>query len=150
MTSIAMTSIAMTAAISELYNTRESANRALHKLETKIALRREAVFLLNVANKAIRHQDERMATLELDDYCESTTGDQLLFELDAIGWHAYHNVDRANIMVFVAHKEFDEAKLKAVSATAFVNSVMADEAKAESEYNKSINDANKHDSIYLF
>jgi hypothetical protein len=145
-----MTSIAMTASISELYNTRESANRALHKLETKIALRRDAVFLLNVANKAIRHQDELMATLELDDYCESTTGDQLLSELDAIGWHAYHNVDRANIMVFVAHKEFDEAKLKAVSATAFVKSVMADEAKAESEYNKSINDANKHDSIYLF
>ena len=109
-----MTSIAMTAAISELSNTRESAKRALYKLETKIALWHEAVSLLNVANKAIRRHDKQMATLEPDDYCESTTGDQLLSELDAIGWHAYHNVDRANIMIFVAHKEFDEAKLKAL------------------------------------
>ena len=107
-----MASLTMTAAVSELYNTKESAERALYKLETKIALRHEAVSLLNVATKAIRRRCKQMANLVLDDYCESTPEDQLLSELNAIEWHAYHNVDRANIMVFVAHKEFDEAKLK--------------------------------------
>ncbi len=126
--SLRMTSITMAAAVLESDNTRKSAKNALYKLETKNALWQEAVSLLNVANKAIRCHEDQMATFEIDDYCECTSGDQLLSELGAVGWHAYHNVDRANLMVFVAQKEFEEAKLKAISATTFVKSVIEYEA----------------------
>ena len=131
-----MTSITMSAAIMESDNTRKSAKSALYKLEAKNALWQEAVSFLNVANKAIRCHENQMATIEMDDYCECTTGDQLLSELDAIGWHAYHNVDRANLMVFVAQKEFEEAKSKAILATAVVRSLTATEAEAKSDYDR--------------
>jgi hypothetical protein len=130
-----MASITLTTAVLESANTRKIAKNALYKLETKHALWQEAVSLLNVANKAIRCHEYKMATFEIDEYGECTAGDQLLSELEAVGWHAYHNVDRANLMVFVAQKEFDEAKSKAKSATVFVKSVMAYEA----EYYKSVN-----------
>lgn len=131
-----MTSIAMSAAIMESDNARKIAKSALDKLETKNELWHEAVASLNVANKEIRHREEQLANIEPDYYCGCTNVDPLLSELDAIGWRAYHNVDRANIMVFVAQNEFEEAKSKAILATAVVRSLIAIETEAKSGYDR--------------
>ena len=131
-----MTSIAMSAAIMASDNARKRAKIALDKLLTKDELLHEAVFLLTDANKEIRHREGQLANIEPDDYCGCTTVDSLLSELDAIGWRAYHNVDRANIMVFVAHNEFEEAKSKAILATAVVRSLIAIETEAKSGYDR--------------
>ena len=117
-------------------NARKSAKSALDKLLTKNELWHDSVTLLNVANEAIRRQEEQMEKIEMDEYCGCINVDPLLSELDAIGWRAYHNLDRANIMVFVAQKEFEEAKSKAILATAVVRSLIDIETEAKSEYDR--------------
>ena len=131
-----MTSIAMSDAIMKSDNARKSAKIVLDKLLTKDELLHEAMAVLNDANKEIRHREEQLANIEPDYYCGCTNVDPLLSELDAIGWRAYHNVDRANIMVFVTQKEFEEAKSKAILATAVVRSLIAIETEAKSEYDR--------------
>ena len=126
----------MSDAIMKSDNARKSAKSALYILEAKNELWYKEVALLNVANEAIRRQEQQMEKIEMDEYCVCTTVDPLLSELDAIGWRAYHNVDRANIMVFVAHKKFEEAKSKAILATAVVRSLIDIETKAKSEYDR--------------
>lgn len=109
-------------------NAQKRVEKALSNLETKIALWHDTASVLYFANKAFEYKEQKILAYE-PEYCECTYRHQILADLEAKKWYAYHNVDRMNLMVYVASEELYNAQKAFEESEQSITSMSTDDTK---------------------